>query len=229
MSIEPLDTDLRKLLDAEAEAPLPANIDEIQRRVQDNVRARIDPPDPENPPDPGDPGAPLPDLSPGLHPTAWLVGGLVAGGIAGWLAHAYWVVPIEIIVEVPIEVPIEVPVEVPAEPEPVEPTPAAPTPEPVEPPPPDAPKGLDALPERAVIDQARVALRRARPADAMVALMNHSRRFGDGQLVEERDRLTIEALVALGRVPEAKSKAEQFKAAYPSSIHMPAIDAAIGE
>lgn len=72
--------------------------------------------------------------------------------------------------------------------------------------------------ERALIDQAASALRAGRPRDALVALMTHERRFSAGTLAEERDQLSVEALVRLGRAEQARRRAALFEQRYPRSL-----------
>jgi hypothetical protein len=47
----------------------------------------------------------------------------------------------------------------------------------------------------------------------------HLNRYPHGILDQEREALRIEALVALGRMDEARSRARAFEAAYPGSPH----------
>lgn len=74
--------------------------------------------------------------------------------------------------------------------------------------------------ERALIDQALSALRANRGQNALRALMSHERRFAAGALSEERDRLSVEALVQLGRGDQARRRAQLFETRYPSSAHL---------
>lgn len=74
--------------------------------------------------------------------------------------------------------------------------------------------------ERALIDQALSALRANSAQNALVALMSHERRFAGGALAEERDRLSVDALVQLGRTDQARRRAQLFEARYPSSAHL---------
>jgi hypothetical protein len=232
--LPPLPPDLRALLDAEATAPLPG-MDTAKARVLDGVLARV-----------GGGGGPS-GGAPVSSPAGWSASAVFGAGLAGILlgalgglavGFAIWWTPA--VVSAPRAEPVAVdrapPAEVPAAP-PVLPreaaapssvAPAAPVvvppvaPEPDEPEPEPAAPALDS--ERAIIDQGRVALRRGRPLDAMVAMMSHERRFPDGDLAEERDRLAIEALVVLGRVDEAVLRAAEFRERYPKSVHLPALE-----
>ncbi|HJL13477.1 MAG TPA: hypothetical protein RMH85_33650 [Polyangiaceae bacterium LLY-WYZ-15_(1-7)] len=73
--------------------------------------------------------------------------------------------------------------------------------------------------ERALIDQARAALRAGRAHDALVALMGHEREFPTGAFAEDRERLAIEGLVRTDRSVAARRRAEAFLARYPDSAH----------
>lgn len=93
---------------------------------------------------------------------------------------------------------------------------ARPTPSPVADPDPSGP-GANA--EAQVIERARTALTRGRHDEALRTLMSHERRFPAGQLAEERDVLLIDAYVGAGRLEIARDRIDQFRAAYPASIH----------
>lgn len=86
--------------------------------------------------------------------------------------------------------------------------------------------GSDLVREREVIDAARAALARGRPADALVTATRHAERWPHGQLAEEREVIAIQALAASGRRAEAERRAAAFKRAFPSSMLIPAVDAA---
>jgi hypothetical protein len=81
--------------------------------------------------------------------------------------------------------------------------------------------------ERAIIDVARRAVGSGDGAAAMAALSRHERSFPSGLLQEEREALTIRALVLLGDMAEARSRATQFHARYPGSLMAPAVDRAV--
>ncbi len=119
--------------------------------------------------------------------------------------------------------------------------PSAPLPQAVEPAPPrraaSAPRSAKPAPlslssddlaeERGLIEMARTALGRGKPADALFALDEHGRRFSSGQLVEEREALTVQALVSSGELELANARAAQFKARFPRSLLTPVVDAAL--
>ena len=81
--------------------------------------------------------------------------------------------------------------------------------------------------ERAVLDTARAAVSRGDGGAALIALEAHRSSYAGGALSEERDALTVLALVKLGRVDAAKHKAEAFRSQNPHSLFLPAIDGAL--
>lgn len=87
--------------------------------------------------------------------------------------------------------------------------------------------GNDLVREREVIDAARAALARGRPADALSATARHAERWPRGHLAEEREVIAIQALAGLGRRVEAERRATAFKRAFPSSMLIAAVDAAL--
>jgi hypothetical protein len=81
--------------------------------------------------------------------------------------------------------------------------------------------------ERSLLDEARSALASGDAAKAIALTDDHGRRFPRAQLGEEREAIAIQALVALGRNAEARSRAARFRSVAPNSLFMPAIDAAL--
>lgn len=81
--------------------------------------------------------------------------------------------------------------------------------------------------EVALIQMARTALARGDNAGALGATEEHRRRFPRGRMVEERESIAIQALASAHRNDEAHARATQFKANYPRSILLPAIDMAL--
>jgi hypothetical protein len=73
--------------------------------------------------------------------------------------------------------------------------------------------------ETTLIRGARQALRGGEPARALQILEACRRRYPAGVLQQERERLTIEALVEDGRRAEASARAAQFLRKYPDSPH----------
>ena len=74
---------------------------------------------------------------------------------------------------------------------------------------------------------ARTALTRGRAEDALRTLELHLQSFPRGRLAEERDSLTIQALVSLGRHASARARAAQFRRKYPQSLLRPIVDHAL--
>jgi hypothetical protein len=90
----------------------------------------------------------------------------------------------------------------------------APPPRPPQPRPRPAAIGKDNA-EALLLDQARAALRRHLPADALVALEHHRRAFPTGQLREERDVLLIEVALAQDRRADANELIAGYLDRYP--------------
>jgi hypothetical protein len=81
--------------------------------------------------------------------------------------------------------------------------------------------------ERALLEQARTALARGKPADALALLSRHEREFAKGRLAEERQALTILSLAADHQIGAARSNASKFRREFPTSMLLRTIDAAI--
>ena len=73
---------------------------------------------------------------------------------------------------------------------------------------------------------ARTALARGDSRQALGAVEAHESRFATGQLIEERESLAIEALLAAGRHDAATARAASFRTRFPHSMLLPAIEAA---
>jgi hypothetical protein len=73
--------------------------------------------------------------------------------------------------------------------------------------------------EGALLLQARRALA-SDPSAALALTQEHARRFPTGDLVPEREVLAIEALVGLGRRPEARARLDAFERRFPQSLHI---------
>jgi len=80
--------------------------------------------------------------------------------------------------------------------------------------------------EAALLLEARQALVTS-PARALFLAQEHLRRYPHGILDQEREALTIEALVALGKVDEARARARAFERTYPASPHRARIEHAL--
>ena len=81
--------------------------------------------------------------------------------------------------------------------------------------------------ERALLDEARRAIGAGDFKACLTQLTKHGRAFPGGKLAEEREALTINALVGVGRYAEARQKADRFARRYPHSFLAPSVEAAI--
>jgi hypothetical protein len=81
--------------------------------------------------------------------------------------------------------------------------------------------------ERSRIEIARTSLMQGDPAAALRSLDQHAAHYPTGQLSEEREALAVQALVALGRVDEARGHAAAFTKRYPTSMLSPVVQAAV--
>lgn len=72
--------------------------------------------------------------------------------------------------------------------------------------------------ETSLISQAR-ALAASAPEDALALLVHHRRTFPNGQLGAERELLTVEVLVRLEHLPEARERAAALSSRYPTSSY----------
>lgn len=81
--------------------------------------------------------------------------------------------------------------------------------------------------ERLLLDEARTALSAGNTDQALASTDMHARRFTHPQLGEEREALGIQALVGGGRYDEARARAARFRATWPNSLFLPAVDASI--
>jgi len=77
--------------------------------------------------------------------------------------------------------------------------------------------------ELRLLRQARAAVARAAYAAALQPIAEHTRRFKDGRLAEEREALRVKALAGLGRTDEARRAAKAFRARFPRSVLLPAV------
>ncbi|XYI01123.1 hypothetical protein ACMHYB_15780 [Sorangium sp. So ce1128] len=93
--------------------------------------------------------------------------------------------------------------------------------------PPAAPIDSDELlRESNLIDRARAAATQ-NPDAALAAVDEHRREFPAGRLVEEREYVAIRALMRLGRVDEARARADAFLARYPSTSYADRVHRAV--
>lgn len=82
------------------------------------------------------------------------------------------------------------------------------------------------LEEAEGLERARVKLA-SDPATSLDLLRAHLRRFPAGQLAAERDYLTIDALVRLGRRDEARAQAHAFLLRHPASPYAKELERAL--
>ena len=85
----------------------------------------------------------------------------------------------------------------------------------------------DLAAELAFVQMARTALARQNFSAALDATEQHGRKFPRGKLAEERESLAIQALTGAGRDGEARARAVRFRATYPHSLLLPAVEAAV--
>ncbi|GMU60376.1 MAG: hypothetical protein AMXMBFR34_21390 [Myxococcaceae bacterium] len=81
--------------------------------------------------------------------------------------------------------------------------------------------------ERALLEVARTALAKGDVPGTLEAVERHAREFPRGRLAEEREVLFIQALAQAGRRDEALARAQRFRAHFPDSLMLPAVDAAL--
>jgi len=78
--------------------------------------------------------------------------------------------------------------------------------------------------ELRLLRQARAAVAREDYAAALPPIAEHARRFKDGRLTEEREALRVKALASLGRSADARRAAAAFRARFPRSVLLPAVN-----
>lgn len=169
--------------------------------------------------------------SAGLHGLRWLLLIAIGAGAVLALHHALRAT------QTPIVTPhasVAVPEKPPAPPAPAQAEPSAEPAQPAAAPPPaPSPATRSSTPLRVhrpvaavqdpraeitLLQQARRALASA-PDQALALTQSHARQFPDGVFREEREALAIEALLALGRHDEAKSRAHSLFERYPQSAY----------
>ena len=78
--------------------------------------------------------------------------------------------------------------------------------------------------ELRLLKQARAAVANQDFAAALPPIAEHEQRFKHGRLTEEREALRVSALAGLGRIQEARHAATGFRARFPHSVLLPAVD-----
>lgn len=81
--------------------------------------------------------------------------------------------------------------------------------------------------EQMLLNPARGELARGDGNGALARLELHARRFPNGALAQERDAMTIRALVLTGNRDHARARASTFRAHYPDSLLWPMIQATL--
>jgi hypothetical protein len=81
--------------------------------------------------------------------------------------------------------------------------------------------------ERRLLDAARAALVAGDPKGGLNKLASHAKQFPRGALAEEREALSVDALVAAGRYDDAKRHGEAFHARFPGSLFAASVAAAL--
>jgi len=87
--------------------------------------------------------------------------------------------------------------------------------------------GQELAAESAILDIARTAIARGEPDHALAAVARHASTFPQGVLREEREALAVKAFVLAGRGDEARARADKFRAKYPASLFLPAIESSL--
>ena len=82
--------------------------------------------------------------------------------------------------------------------------------------------------DAALMRRAMAALGDGKPAAALALADRHAKKYPRSRRGQEREALTIRALASVGRRIEAESRATSFRRAYPNSMLLGAIDAALG-
>jgi hypothetical protein len=77
--------------------------------------------------------------------------------------------------------------------------------------------------ELRLLQRARAAVARHDFQAALSPIAEHSRRFREGRLAEEREALRVRALSGLGRGDDARRAADAFEARFPRSVLLPAV------
>ncbi len=247
--LEPLDRELLDFIAYERDEPgIPVEVmSRLRGRLATAIPGMAPPPPPPSSPAPS---APAPSAPHGLsllhHPirfglATFAIGGLVGAGVHAGLAPSAPIAAPPIAQTAPA--PVVAPVPPPAPPPPI-PAPVAPPPAPIVQPPAvvhhaprppsplphdDAPAGRDTAlaAETALVEIARSALARRDVPGCIDALQRHLAQFPNGQLVEERESLWVQALVNDGQLAAAKDRANKFRQRFPHSLLLPAIDAAV--
>jgi hypothetical protein len=110
--------------------------------------------------------------------------------------------------------------------EPLNPQPAAPKPRPSTAAPALETPGLEQ--ELKLLEQARTKLSEGQPAATLEQLRQHRAQYPQSALEQEREALSVRALMATGRRAEAQKRAAAFVQRYPSSMLRGSVERAVG-
>jgi hypothetical protein len=86
-----------------------------------------------------------------------------------------------------------------------------------------APRGPS---EAALVDTAR-SIVKSNPRRALALAEQHRRLYPEGVLAQEREVIAIEALALLGRGDAARSRADEYRAKSPHSVHGQRLDSVL--
>jgi hypothetical protein len=90
-----------------------------------------------------------------------------------------------------------------------------------------ADSGQQLAAESKLLDVARTSLAHGEADHALAAVDRHAAQFPRGMLSEEREALAVKALALAGDGESARARAAQFRARYPESLFLPAVEAAL--
>lgn len=85
----------------------------------------------------------------------------------------------------------------------------------------------DLAAERVLLDEARAAIADGRSDRSLRAIGKHAEAFPHGLLAEEREALAIRALVMAGRPESARARGDRFRAQYPNSVMLRAVETSL--
>jgi hypothetical protein len=94
----------------------------------------------------------------------------------------------------------------------------------------DAPNAIarvDSESEFSLVSRAQASLA-TDPVRALALVSDHGRQFPNGTLVEECEIIAIDALLRLGRHPDAEARARAFKDRFPASVHRRRLEVLLG-
>ncbi len=87
--------------------------------------------------------------------------------------------------------------------------------------------GTDLAEEYRLVEGARASLAARDYSSALRSIREHAHRFPTGQLEQECESLHIQTLVEMGRLGEARERAQRFQARFPNGLLLPSVTRAI--